>query len=251
MRCAMRPSWRATRAASARRCSTCARLIIPPSVRSTPGAALRAGAARGRARQRGRREHRPRRLRARRRRGRAQPITASAAAEAEFMIGALLADAAPRAGAAAPTACWSAASSAAPPSAWSAWRRRRARWRSCCRPSARASSATTRRCTPATRLGALEGRAAGPARADGAVPTRCACSSPTSAATTACSASASCRHCKPNQVLVSIAHSSLFDEVALADGAGRAAASPPPGSTASSPARSTRAGRCTTSTRCR
>ena len=47
-------------------------------------------------------------------------------------------------------------------------------------------------------------------------PTCCACSSTTSAATTACSASGSCRHCKPNQVVVSTAHSALFDEVALA-----------------------------------
>ena len=45
--------------------------------------------------------------------------------------------------------------------------------------------------------------------------------------------------CKPNQVLVSIAHSSLFDEMALAEALGSAAAWPRRGSTAWSPACST------------
>ena len=100
-------------------------------------------------------------------------LTASARAEAEFMIGALLSllRRVPvrrlRRHAGRPRARRRA------PSAWSAWRRRRARSRSC---SARFGS-TRRRLRPGAarqrpRLGALAGRAAGPARAARARPTR-------------------------------------------------------------------------------
>ena len=66
-------------------------------------------------------------------------------------------------------------------------------------------------------LGALEDRAAGPARAGRAKRRGVRAAELLHAATRACSASVSCRYCKPDQVLVSLAHSSLFDEAALAE----------------------------------
>ena len=176
---------------------------------------FRAGAAGDRPGQRRRREHRSRRLRAAPDRGRAQPHrrapgprpNSRSARRCRCCAGCRCAT---------PTAASPAASSAARPSAWSACRRRRARSPSCFPASAPGSSATTRRCTPATASGS-SGRWC-----------RWACASCSSAPTSSAVQLAYfsryhgllgdrfLTHCKPSQVLVSTAHSGLFDETALA-----------------------------------
>ena len=97
------------------------------------------------------------------------PDRASAAAEAEFMIGALLPMLRRVPVVGAEGLLVGRELGGCHGRAWSAWRRRRGRWRSCCGPSARGWWATTRRCMPSDALWARwQRRAAGPARADGA-----------------------------------------------------------------------------------
>ena len=102
-----------------------------------------------------------------------RPATATAQRRGRVRDRRAAAAAAPRAGASATTACWSGANWAAPRSAWSAWRRRRSRW-----PQLLAAfGARVVGYDPALHavrraVGALAGRAAGPARADASRATR-------------------------------------------------------------------------------
>jgi hypothetical protein len=169
-------------------------LIIPPSVTlDSKGAALCARSACRRTRERRRREHRPRRLRPRRLSKSCAASPPQAQAEAEFMIGALCRCC----GAcrwSAPTACWSGRELGSCTVGLIGMAIRRTLDGAAARTrSAPRWSATTRRCTPATRSGSAGRCGPGVARAARDVRTRCACSSTTSRATTACWASASCR----------------------------------------------------------
>ena len=178
-------------------------------------------------------------------------LTASARAEAEFVVGAMLA--------VAPRACRCARSDGslvgrelggATVGLVGMAPRREPLGAAARRASACASSATTRRCTRATASGRSGRSRQSACTSWSSAPTCSACSSTTSAATTACSATGSCATASSTRWSSASPTRACSTRSRWRRRCG-AAASPPPGSTASSPVRSIRTGRCTASRPCR